>query len=249
MKYCTMITLLTILFSLSNCSKMPPTDACGNKILTTIEDFSVSLHASSSIFYRAKFAIDADGSPRAYGPADSGLDLNQHAVTNGEWVGVVVGSDGKPIEQKATDPHPGLWVSQTSLYDDKFANTDPRRYVDSEKIPYIALPQTAMALAGIELGDIAYVFNPETKKSSFAIFADVGPEGLLGEGSIYLAKTLGIANISPRDGGLSGASIQYIVFPRSGKGNGKHLTISEIDALGKALMKNLGGEAAVLKCF
>jgi hypothetical protein len=249
MKSITFLLFLTTSLTLTKCKKAVKEDLCGDKLMTTIENFNVFVHSSGVIFYKAKFAIDADGSPRAYGPNDTGLDINENAKNDGKWVGVVTDSGGKPIIQKQGDPYPGLYVSQTSMYDTRFANTDPRCYVDAEKIPYIVLPMALITLSKANIGDMAYVFNPSTKKGSYAIVADEGPEGLLGEGSIYLAKVLGIANISPRDGGLEGEAIQYIVFPRSGLGNGKHRTIAEIEQVGQLKMQKLGGETTILKCF
>jgi Fungal chitosanase of glycosyl hydrolase group 75 len=249
MKSIPFLLFLTTSVALTKCSKAVKEDFCGDKLMTTIQNFNVFVHSSGVIFYKAKFAIDADGSPRAYGPNDTGLDINENAKNNGKWVGVVTDARGNPIIQKQGDPYPGLYVSQTSLYDTRFADTDPRCYVDAEKIPYIVLPMTLMTLSKADIGDMAYVFNPATKKGSYAIVADEGPEGLLGEGSIYLAKVLGIVNISPRDGGLEGEAIQYIVFPRSGLGNGKHRTIAEIEQVGKLKMEKLGDVASILKCF
>jgi hypothetical protein len=242
-------SILLIISASTSCDKTTPDPACVDTLFTTIENFNVSKHSSGVYYYRAKFAIDADGSPRAYGPNDTGLDLNIHAFTNGKWVGVVTGSDGKPIIQKQGDPYPGFFVSQTSLYDTRYDITDPRRYVDAENVPYIVLPDSLRSKMGAEIGDMAYVFNPATEKGSFAIFADTGPEELLGEGSIYLAKAIGIANTSPRDGGLTGAVIQYIVFPKSGNGNGKHRTLAEIEQVGMRELAKVGGMEVILKCF
>ena len=221
----------------------------GYPILATIQNFPVFQLMHGVIGFQAKFAVDADGSPRAYGPNDSGLDLTQHAHNGKRWMGIVTDESCKPLIQKKGDPHPGLYISQTSLYDTTYTNSNPRRFVNAEKIPYIVLSLKMMALTGAKVGDISYVFNPTTGKSSFAVFGDVGPEELLGEGSIYLAQTLGIPNISPRDGGLSGAAIQYVVFPNSGMGNGRHPTIAQIDSIGKMAMGKIGGEAVISKHF
>jgi hypothetical protein len=57
-----------------------------------------------------------------------------------EWVGVVTGDDGEPVIQNRTDPAPGFYVSTTSLEDPRQAVTNPSRYVDATKIPYIVIP-------------------------------------------------------------------------------------------------------------
>jgi Fungal chitosanase of glycosyl hydrolase group 75 len=232
-----------------SCNKNVVTDACDNPEFTSIENFSVFRLIDGTLTYRAKFAIDADGSPRAYGPNNTGLDLTEHAINGTTWVGVVTDDAGLPIVQKAGNPYPGLYVSQTSLFDTSYVKTDPRRYVDAEKIPYIVLPETLMIVSDIKIGDMAYAYNPKTGKGAYAVLADVGPEGLLGEGSIRLAKDLGIPNISPRDGGLEGAAIQYVVFPNTSLGNGKPPTYEQINNIGRKQMQKLGGESTVLKCF
>jgi hypothetical protein len=232
-----------------SCNKNVMTDACDNPELAIIENFSIFRLMNGTITYRAKFAIDADGSPRAYGPNNTGLDLTEHALNGTTWVGIVTDDNGVPLIQKAGNPFPGLYVSQTSLIDTTYAKNDPRRYVDAEKIPYIVMPEILMIMADIKIGDIGYAYNPKTKKGAYAVFADVGPEGLLGEGSIRLAKDLGLENVSPRDGGLEGAAIQYVVFPNTSLGNGKHPTYEQINNIGRSQMSKLGGESTVLKCF
>lgn len=231
MKTTFILSLLMVLYSF----RVPPSVyKPDDRFLTVIEGFKVFMLPSGNITFKAKFHIDADGSPRAYGPNDTGLDITLHAKNKaGKWVGVATDAKGKPIMQKEGDPFPNLYVSQTSLYDINYPITDTRRFVNSETIPYIALPPDLLALSGIIIGDIAHVYNPATQKSCFAIFADVGREGELGEGSIYLAKMLGIPDANPRTGGLDGETIQYTIFPKSGMGNGRHLSITEIDNIGR----------------
>ena len=245
------LILSSILILPHGCNHNELIKALTNPLLATIQNFPVFKIMHDVIGFQAKFAVDADGSPRAYGPNDSGLDLTQHAysVSCKRWMGIVTDENCKPLIQKKGDPHPGLYISQTSLYDTTYPNCNPRRFVNAEKIPYIVLSLKMMALTGAKVGDISYVYNPTTGKSSFAVFGDVGPEELLGEGSIYLAQTLGIPNTSPRDGGLSGAAIQYVVFPNSGMGNGRHPTIAQIDSIGKMAMERIGGEAVISKHF
>lgn len=219
-----------------------------DRLLVIIQGFKVYLHASGAISFKAKFHIDADGSPRAYGPDDTGLDATNNAKDrNGNWVGVMVDSLKNPIIQKEGDPYPNLYVSQTTLFDEKYPISDTRRFVNSEKIPYIALPPDLLTLSGITIGDICYAYNPTTQKGSYAIFADIGREGQLGEGSIYLAKQLGITNLDPRTGGLDGEAVQYVIFPKSGLGNGKHRSITEIEQIGKAKMLGIGGAVSILR--
>lgn len=221
---------------------------CDLTYLTTIENFDVYRHnPSNAILYRAKMAIDADGSPRAYGPNNSGLDWTANAGSPGNWWGVVTDSNGDPVIQGPGDPYPGMYVSTTSLVQYGYANTNPLRYVDSENIPFIVLPSAVLSLGNISLGDLAYVRNTANGTTSFAYFADGGPSGKLGEGSMYLAAQLGINN-SPKTGGTSLGIIDYIVFPQSGYGQGTHLTIAQIDSMGLAELTAAGG-AGLADCL
>ena len=54
------------------------------------------------------------------------------------------------------------------------------------------------------------------EQADFAIYADVGPRGQIGEASIALAEAIKVP-ASPRTGGVS-HGIVYLGFPASGKG-------------------------------
>jgi hypothetical protein len=82
---------------------------------------------------------------------------------------------------------------------------------------------------------VAWIFNSENKLSSFAIFADVGPD--VGEGSIYLADKLEIP-ADPRIGGVD-SGVFYFIFPGSGNGNGVHLTETEMIEIGRKAMQGI----------
>jgi hypothetical protein len=222
---------------------------CDTTHLTVIENFNVLHHNSTgSLIFRAKIAIDADGSPRAYHPKNTGLDDNARAKDgSGHWGSVALGSNGRPAVQKKGDPNPGYYVSTTSLQNPKLPKTDPRRYVDSEKIPYFVMPDILMWPSNIRVGDMAYVFNSKNQKGGFAILADVGPTNRLGEASIALAKKLGIANTSPRKGGLGTPDIIYVVFPNSGLGEYQHRTVADIERIGNEKLKTVGRN--VVDCF
>lgn len=241
------VKLIILFFSIQLNLMMAQVD-CNLNYLTTIESFVVYEHVpSGAILYRAKMAIDADGCPRAYGPNNSGLDWTANAGYPGNWWGVVTDVNGDPILQGSGDPYPGMYVSTTSLVRSGYANSNPLRYVDSENIPYIALPSALQSLAGIQKGDLAYVRNTVTGLACYAYFADTGPGGKLGEGSMYLADQIGL-NSSPKTGGTSQGIIDYIVFPQSGMGQGTHLSISQIDAMGQAELNAAGG-AGLADCI
>ncbi|MBW4522644.1 MAG: glycoside hydrolase family 75 protein [Scytolyngbya sp. HA4215-MV1] len=225
---------------------------CSKQELVSIGGRKVWRYQNSNIFfYTSKMAVDADGSPHAYHPNNTGLDDNSNARTrSGKWVGVVT-VNGKPVIQTATDPAPGYFVSPTTLVDDKKTDTDPTKYVDSEKIPYIVLPPMLQGgnppdgLRGARLGDLAVVYYKG--KLVNAIFADSGNSDEVGEASIAVAKALGIKD-SPRSGGAS-SGVTYVVFPRSGMGNGKLRTLEEINTEAQKQFKAWGGMARLNACL
>ena len=132
------------------------------------------VEGKSGVAFKGGMTVDADGSPRAYNPQNTGLDALGNAGHPGNWWGVATDSRGKPYVQGPNDPAPGHYVSTTALEDPRFAASDPRRYVDSEKVPFIAIaPQ--LKDQGLKLGDLVAVRNERTGKTVFAIVADVGP--------------------------------------------------------------------------
>ncbi|HEX4602505.1 MAG TPA: glycoside hydrolase family 75 protein, partial [Candidatus Angelobacter sp.] len=173
---------------------------------------------SGAILFASGMRIDADGAPNAYGPQNTGLDYTANAKNGPLWSGVATDSFGNPVVQRS-GRYKGLYVSQTTLRKDGDSAASPRTYVNASRIPFIALPGEFTQQFGVNLGDLAVVLNTANVKRAYAIYADVGPNGKIGEGSIALAKALGI-DAKPRDGGVSG-SIVYLVFPKSGLGQGK----------------------------
>jgi hypothetical protein len=218
---------------------------CELSYLTTIENYTVYEHTESgAIIFRAKFAVDADGCPRAYGPDNSGLDWTANAGYPGNWWGIATDSNGEPIIQGPDDPYPGMYISTTSMVCAGYPDTVVERYVDSETIPYIALPYPLQSLAGISMGDFCFVRNSLNDNTSYAYLADTGPSDKLGEGSMKLADRIGL-NSDPRSGGTSSGVIDYIVFPQSGYGNGTCLGIEEIDNLAATEFISAGGDELV----
>jgi hypothetical protein len=193
-----------------------------------------------ALFFVAGMQIDADGAPRAYHPNGSppGLDFLANAGHPGNFFGVVTDRHGHPVVQSARDPAPGFFVSPTSLQNPDRRVEDPRRYVDASAIPYIVLPGLVRDRSGARLGDFATVRRRSNGKVSHAIYADGGPAGKIGEGSIALAKALGLPS-SPKHGGTDEREIVYVVF--AGSGNGRPRPKAEIDAMGKKLLDAWGG--------
>jgi hypothetical protein len=194
-----------------------------------------------AFFFSAGMTIDADGSPNAYSPDNTGLDDLSNAGVPGHWDGVIQDENGDPIVQGPDDPFPGFYVSCTSLVDRSKKRSDPSRYVDASKIPYIVLPGGLARDAGAHLGDFAVVVNVREHKTSYAVFADVGT---LGEGSVALADNLGIWS-NARQGGRR-AGLFYVVFP--GSGNGDPRTVEEIHTETEKVLRDWGGPERLASC-
>jgi hypothetical protein len=179
--------------------------------------YQTKKHGSVYVF-KAGMHIDADGAFTAYHPhPGKGLDYLANAGRPGNWWGVVTHNakrSGKPVLQVSTDPAPGFYVSGTSLQDATKKNNDPTRYVNSEEIPFFVLPGDSRIPA--TMGDFGYVVNMDTAMSSGCIFADVGPDKQIGEGSIALAKAVGIPS-DPKGEGTNDKMI-YVVFTDTSMG-------------------------------
>jgi Fungal chitosanase of glycosyl hydrolase group 75 len=142
-----------------------------------------------------------------------------------------IDADGSP---RALEIDPGPGQLETSLtYEDD-------RPVNSERVPYFVLPSGFFQKFNIRLGDIGAVIY--RGKVTYAVFADVGPSDLTGEGSLALHEALGhnpwedssrsrILNESIPDG------VVYVVFP--GSGDGTPQTPARISAVGAKLWKTL----------
>ncbi len=170
----------------------------------------------AAMTWQAGLAVDGDGCPTCYAPPDSGLpalDRLANAGHPGNWWGLVTDTGeptGKPLLQGPLDPAPGYYISPTALGDPSLPSRVQRRYVNSNAIPYLAIPPEMRRL-GLRLGDVALVSYQG--RETAAIVADIGPAGKLGEGSIELARALGL-NASPKHGGIGGG-VRVVVWPAS----------------------------------
>ena len=181
---------------------------------------------SGAVLFTAGMTIDADGAPNAYGPKNKGLDFTANARGTHGWTALVTNQNGDPVRQKK-GPYRGFYVSTTSLEQPDVPDiASPRRYIDARTISYIVLPRDFADRYGISLGDLAIVFNQTTGRSAYAIFADVGPRGKIGEGSIALAKELGMP-ADPRFSQVLG-HITYLIFPGSAAHGNKRITPARI---------------------
>ncbi len=203
------------------------------------------LPGSAAFFYEAGMTIDADGAPNAYHPDNTGLDDLANAGAPGSWQGLAKDTDGEPFIQGPNDPFPGYYVSATALSDRSKQVSDPTRYVDASKIPFIVLPGGMARQMGARPGDFSVVLNRRNGKISYAIFGDVGPSDRIGEGSVALAENLGIRS-DARNGGARGG-ILYLVFP--GSGNGQPRTADEINVESEKLLETWGGIPQLTACM
>jgi len=218
-------------------------------VVATIAGVKVNkLGDGSAVFYTSGMAIDADGAYRAYHPGNKGLDYLANGGRPGNWWALVTDNGkpgGEPVIQGPHDPAPGFYISTTSLEGTNFNRKDPRRYVDSESIPYIVLP--GGRLGGARLGDLALLINLETKARVAAIVADAGPAKKLGEASMAAsAALLGPGKGNPKNGGTEKKIIRYIVFP--GSGDGKPKPTDVIDASVAGLLHALSREQVMAAC-
>jgi peptidoglycan hydrolase-like protein with peptidoglycan-binding domain len=186
------------------------------------------LTSGEAVFCTTRMHVDADGSPRAYKADNTGIENIGNAKKKDGSLSpdVIVFSGGKPHTQGDDDPAPGFLVSQTSLRDPNKAATDPAKYVDALKVPYIVLPGGKLGAARV--GDVALVIDFDSGSRVKAVVADAGPAGETGEASIFCAGlaigmksseiTEGEARkkgsfINPRSGGTDKKRFRYIIFP------------------------------------
>jgi hypothetical protein len=134
-------------------------------------------------------------------------------------------------------------------------NDDPQAQLDSNQIPFIAIPRTwsASHFKGIQLGDLAIAFRKSNGLLAYAIVGDLGPARALGEGSVALHKALGNDPFVSRSGkrraarAISSRDVFYLLFP--GRRQSKELVTSEqIEKEGAQLLAQFGGRDRLRAC-
>jgi len=118
-----------------------------------------------------------------------------------------VDADGHPNVKKIDPKHGSL---HTTL---RYA--DNKGSVDADAVPYVVLPKGQFKDHGVKVGDLALVRNKENGNLTVAVFGDVGPKHKRGEGSMALARELGL-DPNPRHGGTQSKNIEYLAIPNSG---------------------------------
>jgi len=125
------------------------------------------------------------------------------------------------------------YISPTSMHtkpNSSFVLKDQSSYVNSEEINYIVLPGNFINNlpkdVNLKFGDLVQVFNKNNGKFAFAIYAENGPSGKIGEISVALAKALGIPS-SPKNGGTSKLALDITIYTGTGKGQGDGASTSQ----------------------
>jgi hypothetical protein len=209
------------------------------------QDLTV-INTGGGILFTAGMTIDADGAPNAYAPHDRGLDFTANARGAHGWVALVTNEKGAPVIQRS-GPYRGYYVSTTSLEQGDTSNLrSPQRYIDATKVAYIALPQDFARSFGIHLGDLAVAVNQANGRSAYAIYADVGPGGRIGEGSVALAKALGMP-ANPRHGSVS-HGVTYLIFPGSGLPGKDRVTARNVMLAAAREYRRWGGRPRLRVC-
>ena len=206
---------------------------------------------SLPLFFKAKIAIDADGSARAYHPDAGNPDaLDDIGNANSYSKKYIQGQSRNNHVGKG--PRDGFYVSATSLQ--RGDDWDADAYVDAEFVPYIVLPDDFAP--GVRLGDLCTVVNLKNNRYCSAIFADTNPD--VGEASIRVALNLHLHDPSfpitklARAGGDRKANYVYIVYPGSRftpRAQAPHWPVDKIEDIAGPLFEAWGGLAMVDRLF
>lgn len=151
------------------------------------------------------FVVDGDGSPRCYGPNNSGLDYNANGGPPHAPYGYELNPEtGNPFIQGFDAPAysektKGMYVSSTTYMNEGFKANDPRAYLNSEIVNFAVITGSFRKhCPGVALG--GYFTCTYKGKTAEGVMGDVGPN--FGEGSIALANELDIDS-DPRYGGTT----------------------------------------------
>ncbi|WP_282104986.1 MULTISPECIES: glycoside hydrolase family 75 protein [unclassified Crossiella] len=105
----------------------------------------------------------------------------------------------------STDPY---WQNATA-----FPQSDGKP-LNAETLPFIVLPLASSTWnyrnSGITGGTVAAAVYRD--KVVYGVVGDLGPSAIIGEASYRMAQLLGI-NPHPSTGGVSGAVVDFVVFP------------------------------------
>lgn len=203
-----------------------PAKLTSRLIATIVNDGVVSTvleDADGRVHFVADADIDADGAngqaggPWAYRADDTGSDALANAgmaregnkvICKHAWARsvVVLDLDNEPRV------FPGGGIASKTWYTHRgVPKSDPAAYVDAETVPYVVVPPVIVQRTqGVVRGCKARVTYRGI--SVDCVVADLGPASKIGEISIATARALKMPS-SPRSGGVSGAFVQYELWP------------------------------------
>jgi hypothetical protein len=183
--------------------------------------------------------------------APKGWDVDIYGFARDEDDNVCVKGDGRLISATSLVQYP------------KAPFCDPKRYVDALRFPGIVVPNRAdneksarggdeevappFAKRGVSRGDLAVVYNPETRIWKGAFLYDTGPRELLGEGSLRLVLDLRAQEQIPTSGletnALGIEETHVLLFPGTSKylGAGHTWSQGKIQMLAAEQFRKWGG--------
>jgi hypothetical protein len=200
------------------------------------------IRGTTPLFFKAKFAVDADGAARAYHPNDlpEALDLKRNATSGSKKY-----IQGKKKNGKlGKGPQPGFYISETSL--SRGDAWDADSFIDAEFVPYIVLP--AHFASGVAAGNLCTVVNLKNFRATAAIFADTNPH--VGEASVRAALNISVNDPSmpitdlAKHGGDTKDNYLYIVYPGqklTARAAAPHWPVEDITQRADELFAQWGG--------
>jgi hypothetical protein len=144
-------------------------------------------------------------------------------------LGIIIKADMDIDTDGAEDANiedcPGTGRNCKDLYHDPFTSfryPHSQKSADAKKIPYFVLPGNKTPYYshwGFDTGDVGIIINKTNRRLIFAIFGDIGPDPIIGEGSLFAAKQLGNCPCTSDPEELTGIdeNVFYIVFRSSKK--------------------------------
>jgi hypothetical protein len=229
--------------------------AHGQTAVRTIAGTTIYKDSKAFWFTNAPMASDADGCALAYNAADNGIDYLANAGSPGNWWGITVNpSTRQPYVQTSQDPVPGNYITSTSLANKLYGPDRQCRFADACKLSFIVIPNSSSLRADVNvaIGDFGIVVYKNTL--IYTMYADAGPADKLGEGSIFLLDSVTVpagqtiwnkAKSRVVSGVASGVS--FIMFPRSGFGQGYIPTNRDINKHAAGAFANWGGCARLIQ--
>lgn len=149
---------------------------------------------------------------------------------------------------------PGNYITSTSLANKLYGPDRQCRFVDACKQSFIVIPNSASLRSdlNVAIGDFGVVVYKNTLL--YTMYADAGPADKLGEGSVFLLDTVSVpagqsiwnkAHTRVVSGLSSGVS--FVMFPRSGFGQGFVPTNREINKHAAGAFASWGGCAKLIQ--